>query len=168
MTNFFSRFSRKQEFRNVDNRNRKAYEMQENAYRIEVVEHPDQGAWRVIGRGLHDFNLAATGDDRTQELCLALYDDQNEIAGGVISEIYWGWYYINVLWVKSELRGCGFGRKLLIQAENEAKKMGAKNVYLDTFSFQAPEFYKKNGYHVFGELNNFPEGFQRYFFTKEL
>jgi len=142
--------------------------MIEENCRIEVVEHPDQGAWRIIGRGLHDFNLQATGDDVTQELCLALYDDQNEIVGGVISEIFWGWYYINVLWVKPELRGCGYGQKLLIQAESEARKRGAKNVYLDTFSFQAPDFYKKNGYHVFGELSNFPQGFQRYFFTKEL
>ena len=101
--------------------------MMEESYRIEVVEHPDQGAWRVIGRGLHDFNLQATGDDVTQELCLALYDDQNEIVGGVISEIFWGWYYINVLWVKPELRGCGYGQKLLIRQkvkhENAEQKM---------------------------------------------
>ena len=142
--------------------------MREESYRIEVVEHPEQGAWRVIGRGLHDFNLEATGDDITQELCLALYNDQNEIVGGVISEIFWGWYYINVLWVIPELRGCGYGKKLLDEAESEARKRGAKNVYLDTFSFQAPDFYKKYGYHIFGELNDFPKGFQRYFFTKEL
>jgi len=56
----------------------------------------------------------------------------------------------------------------LAQAEDEARKRGAKKAYLDTFSFQAPEFYKKYGYKVFGELKEFPPGHQRYYLTKEL
>ena len=55
-----------------------------------------------------------------------------------------------------------------MRVEEEARQRGAKNSYLDTFSFQAPEFYKRNGYHVFGELQDFPPGHQRYFFTKRL
>jgi hypothetical protein len=45
---------------------------------------------------------------------------------------------------------------------------GAKNAYLDTFSFQAPEFYKKCGHQEFGTLENFPTGHTRYFLTKKL
>ena len=68
----------------------------------------------------------------------------------------------------AELRGRGYGHRLLTVAEDEARKRGAKNVYLDTFSFQVPDFYKQHGYQVFGELQNFPPGHQRYFFTKQL
>ena len=53
-------------------------------------------------------------------------------------------------------------------AEAEARQRGAQNAYLDTFSFQAPDFYKKLGYQVFGELPDFPTGHQRYFLKKEL
>jgi len=53
-------------------------------------------------------------------------------------------------------------------AEDEARHRGAKNAYLDTFSFQAPDFYKKHGYRVFGELQDFPPGHQRHFLTKRL
>jgi hypothetical protein len=42
------------------------------------------------------------------------------------------------------------------------------HAYLDTFSFQAPDFYKKLGYEVFGELQDFPHGHQRYFMKKRL
>jgi hypothetical protein len=53
-------------------------------------------------------------------------------------------------------------------AEQEARKNGAKNVYLDTFSFQALDFYQEHGYRVFGELEDFPPGHQRYYLRKEL
>jgi GNAT superfamily N-acetyltransferase len=72
------------------------------------------------------------------------------------------------MWIREELRGRGYGHRLLASAEDEARRRGAKNAYLDTFSFQAPGFYKKHGYRVFGELHDFPTGHQRYFLTKEL
>ncbi len=86
----------------------------------------------------------------------------------MLGETYWDWLYIDLLWVKDELRGRGYGRRLLTLAENEARQRGAKNAYLDTFSFQAPEFYEQLGYEVFGELQDYPAGHQRYFFTKKL
>lgn len=45
---------------------------------------------------------------------------------------------------------------------------GAKNAYLNTFSFQAPEFYKTMGYKEFGRLDNFPTGHTPTFLTKAL
>ena len=85
-----------------------------------------------------------------------------------MAEIYWEWLYIDLLWVREDLRGHGHGRQLMIRMEDAARQHGAKNVYLDTFSFQAPDFYKKLGYQVFGELQDFPPGQQRYFFRKQL
>ena len=72
------------------------------------------------------------------------------------------------MWVKEELRGQGYGHQLLAMAEIEARQRGATEAYLDTFSFQAPEFYKKNGYQIFGVLENFPPGHQRFYLTKAL
>ena len=60
------------------------------------------------------------------------------------------------------------GRQWLMIAEDEARKRGAKHAYLDSFSFQAPAFYKKHGYRIFGELQDFPPGHNRHFFTKKL
>lgn len=53
-------------------------------------------------------------------------------------------------------------------AEDEARKRGAKHAYLDTFSFQALDFYRKYGYEIFGELQDFPVGHQRYYLVKQL
>jgi GNAT superfamily N-acetyltransferase len=135
---------------------------------IAFVEKPEQSAWGIIGRGIQNFNQQQAGDDHFQRVCFALYAPDQEIVGGVVGEIYWDWLFIELLWVKDELRGHGYGHRLMECIEDEARKRGAKKAYLDTFSFQAPDFYKHNGYQVFGELNDFPLGHQRIFFTKEL
>jgi GNAT superfamily N-acetyltransferase len=72
------------------------------------------------------------------------------------------------MWIKEEVRGRGYGRRLLAMAEDEARQRGAKNAFLDTFSFQAPGFYEHFGYEVFGELGEFPAGHTRYFLRKQL
>jgi GNAT superfamily N-acetyltransferase len=137
-------------------------------FNIVYVDNPEQSAWGIIGRGVGNFNKEQVGDNGFQRLCFVLQSPDESIVGGVIGETYWDWFYLDLIWVKDELRGRGFGHRLMTLAEDEARGRGAKNAYLDTFSFQAPEFYKEHGYQVFGELQDFPPGHQRYFLTKQL
>ncbi len=132
------------------------------------VVYLDEPAWSVIGGGISDYNTQQAGDDRGQNLCFVLQSPGGEIVGGVIGATYWDWLYINLMWVREDLRGRGHGQRLLKRAEDEARQRGARHAYLDTFSFQAPGFYQKYGYQVFGELPNFPTGHQRYFLKKKL
>jgi GNAT superfamily N-acetyltransferase len=124
--------------------------------------------WELVGGGIQSFNIHHAGNEAYKRLCYALYAPDQSVAGGVIGEMLWDWLYINLLFIKEELRSHGYGSWLLASIEAEARSRGARHTYLDTFSFQAPEFYLKHGYRVFGELQNFPPGHQRYFLTKEL
>jgi GNAT superfamily N-acetyltransferase len=137
-------------------------------YDIIAIEKPDDSVWDIVGWGLHNYNVRLAGDPQSQQLCFILRTSNQVIVGGLIGKTYWNWFYIDLLFVQEELRGCGYGHRLLEMAENEARQRGAKNVYLDTFSFQAPDFYRQHGYQVFGELNDFPPGHHRYFLTKQL
>jgi GNAT superfamily N-acetyltransferase len=137
-------------------------------YQIVYVEKPDDSVWEAIGGGISSYNTQQAGAEHGKRLCFVLYAPDKSIAGGVIGETHWGWLYISLMFVKDELRGRGYGQLLLTRAEQEGRQRGARNVYLDTFSFQAPNFYKKNGYRVFGELQDFPPGHQRYYLTKQL
>lgn len=134
-------------------------------FEIVYLEKPE---WGVIGGGISEFNSRQAGDDNGKNLCFVVKASDGDVVGGVIGATYWDWLYVNLMWVREDLRGSGYGGQLLALAEDEARKRGAKNSYLDTFSFQAPGFYKKNGYRVFGELPDFPTGHQRYFLTKQL
>lgn len=133
-----------------------------------TIAYLDQPAWDIIGPGISAYNTQHAGEDHGKSLCFVIYSADQEIMGGVIGATYWDWLYIDLMWIKEEVRRQGFGGRLLTMAEDEARKRGAKNAYLDTFSFQAPEFYKKQGYQIFGELKDFPVGHQRYFLTKQL
>ena len=134
-------------------------------YEIIFTEKPE---WEVIGGGISEFNKQQAGDDSGKTLCYVIQGPDKEVVGGVIGATYWDWLYIDLMWIREDLRGQGYGKQLLELAEEEARKRGAKNAYLDTFSFQAPNFYKKHGYYFFGELQNFPPGHQRYFLQKKL
>jgi ribosomal protein S18 acetylase RimI-like enzyme len=135
---------------------------------IVYVDNPEETAWGIIGRGVGTYNEQKAGDQKFQRLCFVLHGPDDEIVGGVLGEIYYDWFHLDLLWVKEELRGRGHGQRLLIRAEEEARQRGARNVFLDTFSFQAPGFYKKHGYQTFGELPDFPPGHQRHFLAKQL
>ena len=137
-------------------------------YTIDYVEKPEEEAWGIIGRGLQQYNQQQAGDNEFQRLCFVVQSPEKEIAGGILAELYWGWLYIDLMWIEEALRGHGYGHRLLTQVEDEARKRGAKSVYLDTFSFQALAFYKQHGYQVNSELKDFPVGHQRYFLSKQL
>ena len=134
-------------------------------YQIVAVDKPE---WGIIGGGISNYNKEQAGDDKGKSLCFVLQTPEQEVVGGVIGATHWDWFYVDLMWIKEDLRGRGYGHRLLTLAEQEARQRGAKKAYLDTFSFQAPEFYKKHGYQAFGELLEFPPGHQRYFLTKQL
>ena len=140
----------------------------DNENKFVYVEKPGDAEWGTIGGGISSYNKEKGGDNSSQMLCFVIQAPDESVLGGVIGSTYYDWLHVDLMWIKEEFRGQGYGSRLLSLAEDEAKKRSARNAYLDTFSFQALDFYKKYGYRVFGELGNFPQGHTRYFMTKEL
>ena len=133
-----------------------------------TIVYADKPEWGPIGQGISDHNAAQAGEENAKTVCFILQTPDQEIVGGVIGATYWDWFHLDLMWVKEEFRGRGYGHRLLALAEDEARRRGARHAHLDTFSFQAPDFYRHRGYEVFGELPDFPTGHRRYFMTKEL
>lgn len=95
--------------------------------------------------------------------------ENEEIIAGINSFIYgWKILYIHILFVDERHRQKNLGTALMNQIENDARKMGATLAHLDTFDFQAKDFYLKRGYEVFGVLEDCPPGHQRYYLKKVL
>ena len=91
-----------------------------------------------------------------------------ETVGGLWASVSFDWMAIDYLFVPEEWRGRGLGLRLLAAAEREAVQRGCVGLWLNTFGFQAPGFYRKAGFEVFGMLDDSPRGSQRLFLRKRL
>lgn len=136
--------------------------------KIEIENSPATKDELVVQKGLKQYNdqcVPAGGDG---DFAVFLRNTDEVVVGGLLARAGRGWLHIGILWVAEGLRGKGYGSRLLTTAEAEGFRRGCHSAYLDTFSFQNPEFYKRCGYKVFGTLEAFPEGHQRFFMRKKL
>lgn len=119
---------------------------------------------------LVEYNLSKV--PQTQEkayvwLNKIIENDNKKIVGGILAKMYcWNVIYIDALWIDENYRGCGLGEKLLFAIEKIAKEEKCNLIHLDTFDFQAKDFYIKNGYEIFGVLDECPKNHKRYFLKK--
>ena len=98
---------------------------------------------------------------------MVLKDHEGNLVGGVITTMYRYSMYVETLWIDEAYRKFGYGSQLMRQAEETARAHGCTMMQLDTFNYQAPEFYKKLGFVQYGELG-YKEGFVRHYLMKRL
>ncbi|MES2216905.1 MAG: GNAT family N-acetyltransferase [Pseudomonadota bacterium] len=131
---------------------------------------PEERAYLEVK--LNEFNAQMVPRTQAESIIFvdfSLKDNNGAIVGG-INALAYGWkvIFVNVLWIDKRYRHGGYGSRLLLQVEEEAVKMGCHLIHLDTFDFQAKDFYLKQGYEVFGELADCPTGHKRFFLKKVL
>lgn len=130
--------------------------------------NPNKKEIEFVNNALEKFNNMHVGPDNHLLLNIVEYDENQNVIAGILGGTYWGWFHIDILWVDENFRSKKIGSRLLIAAENEAKKRGCHSVHVDTMSWQAPEFYKKHGYELISELDNIPNGYKKFHFIKRL
>jgi GNAT superfamily N-acetyltransferase len=123
---------------------------------------------RNLWNGLVRFNREQAGPLKYSRKVLSLRDDKGRLLGGLILQSYWRESYVELLWLASRARGARLGSRLLAAAEREARRRGSRLIHLNTYSFQAPRFYEKQGYRRFGAISGSPQGKSRYFYVKRL
>lgn len=127
----------------------------------------NQRVIRIVSEGLTNYNLDMRPDPSAAPVTLAVHDTGGEVCGGLVGRTAWGWLRIDSVWVAEEQRGKGLGRELVRKAEEIGKDRGCHGAHLDTFGFQAPDFYSSLSYKKFGELENYPD-LPHAFFKKKL
>lgn len=136
--------------------------------KLEITDKITEEDENIIFKELLEYNLARIEDKNPRDLGIYLQDEEGQKIAGLIGNTHGNWLSIKFLWVSEEMRGQNIGSDILSQAEKTAKERGCKYSFLDTFSFQAPEFYRKHGYKEVFVLENYPVTGKRHYFTKTL
>ncbi|AVV42206.1 N-acetyltransferase [Streptomyces sp. ID05-04B] len=96
-------------------------------------------------------------------------DRAGGLAGGLVGHTWTTWLHVAHLWVDTRHRGAGLGSRLLAEAERVARdERGCTRVRLETWDFQAPDFYRRQGYEVVCVIEDYPPGVTEFTLTKRL
>lgn len=139
---------------------------------IHDIVNGNENDAEFICNKLVEYNLSQVA--KTQKIDFVniykkIVDENNKIIAGCIAKMYcWNVIYIDILWVDGEFRKHGLGTKLLKEIEKVALEEKCSLIHLDTFDFQAKDFYIKQGYEVFGVLEDCPKNHCRYYMQKKL
>ena len=110
------------------------------------LENKESHKSQEIGNLIRVYNRSKREEAESEPLNLYVEDEKGNLLAGLIAETFGNWLEIEYLFVKEELRGQGIGSKLLQQAENEAKNRNCRFAFVNTYQFQAPDFYLSHGY----------------------
>jgi GNAT superfamily N-acetyltransferase len=135
---------------------------------LDEVTQSTEDPFARLNALLGDYNKQQFGPPNHVPLWLFARDTQGKVQGGLRGQTYWSWCAIDVLTVAEPYRRLGIGSRLLAKAEEIARARGCVGIQLDTVSFQAPDFYRRNGYVEFGRIDGYPPGHTRYWFMKRL
>ncbi len=90
-----------------------------------------------------------------------------KVVAGIVAWALGSELHVDTLAVDEAYRHQGFGGRLLSYVEERAAERGCTTVTVDTFSFQAPEYYPAHGYEVVFK-KQLDDGDERIFYTKRL
>lgn len=134
---------------------------------VEVITDGNSEDRQLIVERLVAWNLTvAPPEEHVKVVVVAREGD--ELVGGLAGHTHWNWLFVSHLWVADDRRGSGVGTQLMRAAESEAVNRGAEHAHVDTYDFQAFEFYERIGYEQFGVLQDYPPGHSRHFLRRDL
>jgi GNAT superfamily N-acetyltransferase len=137
--------------------------------RIDFKSNPSEDERLQILEPLRAYNAAMAGDGKSEKFAFFVRDESSDaVLGGLHGRILYRWLFIELLVVPEQTRGQRMGSQLMELAEDLARERECVGIWLDTFDFQAPEFYRKLGFSEFGHLDDYPPSHQRLFFHKRL
>ena len=95
-------------------------------------------------------------------------EGNGNLMGACTVRLFFGNLHIKTLIIKKKYRGQWLGTQLINHALQYAKEKDCRFVFIETMSFQAPEFYKKLGFEVELKRDGYTGGTSFYYLKKNL
>jgi len=116
---------------------------------------------------LYAFNAKRTGFHDGEGLGF-LIDRDGARVGAVAGYTWGGICELRQVWVREDCRGQGLGSTLIQAAIFEARRRGCSYIFLSTYDFQAPAFYRRFDFEQIAEIKDKPLGHTEFIFRKSL
>ncbi|HCT91147.1 MAG TPA: N-acetyltransferase [Lachnospiraceae bacterium] len=129
------------------------------------IQQNTAGENDAIHRMLQQYNARYMRDFKEYNFHIS---ERGKPVAGIVAESTFDTLEVEFLFVKESCRGKGYGRRLLAHVEELALRDGLKRVLLNTYSFQAPGFYRSLGYTQLLEINPCFGEYSQFYFMKEL
>jgi ribosomal protein S18 acetylase RimI-like enzyme len=123
---------------------------------LQLDPNPSPAEARGIEDRIDAFNVEATGIPFGGPVSCVWRDEGGAVVAGITGYVWGECCHVQFLWVHEARRGGGLGTRLLAFAEEEAARRGCRQVVLETYTFQAPEFYRRAGYEEMGRVSGHP------------
>jgi len=121
----------------------------------------------ALEQHLYAYNAERTG--RADGAGLAFVAEAyGEPIGAVAGHTWGGVCELKQVWVAESYRGRGVGRELMQAAIDEAAARGCAHVFVATYDFQAPGFYRELGFVEVARIADKPLGHTEYILRHEL
>lgn len=137
--------------------------------KCETIEgEPNLTDMKILVDGMLAYHASKGHPRKVSKCSITIKNDEDKLVGCVMVSFLYNGMEIGSLWVDESMRGQGLGQKLTEMAETEGVKRGCTFAYTNTFTWQAPGFYEKLGYALYGKLENFPEGNALSYYRKSI
>ncbi len=134
---------------------------------IELTDSNDPSLRAAILVPLAAHLQASTGISTPGvSLSIILRDARGVVEGGMFGSVRYHWFKLEFAFIPEHRRGERNGARMLSAMEAAAVRHGALGAWMQSFSFQAPGFYIKQGYHEVGRLLDRPPGHYDAFLAK--
>jgi GNAT superfamily N-acetyltransferase len=135
---------------------------------LHLDPNPTPAEARDLEERIDAFNIERTGIPFGGHLSCVWRDGGGAVVAGITGYVWGECCHVQFLWVHEARRGEGLGTRLLAWAEDEAARRGCRQIVLETYSFQAPGFYRTAGYDVMGTVPGHPAPPHEHFFLRKL
>ena len=132
---------------------------------IRLEAEPDAAMRAAILAPLVAYNEAQVPNGDWDLMALTVRDGAGVIVGGLWGRTGYGMLFVELL-ALGPARGRGLGRRLMRDAEAEARRRDLSGIWLDAWTFQAPGFYARLGFAECGRIRDYPPGHDRIFYVK--
>lgn len=122
---------------------------------------------QVIHAGFKDHAIENCGSSELgEQISFDIRSPEGETIAAITVQVFWGSLHIRNLWTHKNHRNKGYASELMQEAFAFARDNNCLFVFVETMSFQAPDFYKKHGFETEFVRNGHSKGTSFHYMKK--